>query len=213
MIQSCRELKKYISEGRSIVREIEKETLEENPPLFREYISAAPDVRVLMDNQFKNVKTHARLLSKAMWYEWRTKLLDGLKIGLHKISQGMDADDKILRHQQEFLESILPPLAAKHGKLTEMESNLRSVAEELASCDQEELSEARQMLTSVETAIEVKRRMIRELQEQLREKETIFAAALERKQSYLDDIQEAEKIREACKGWSANEGLAFKGMY
>src|SRR5580700_2650781 len=103
MIQSCRELKKYISEGRSIVREIENETFEENPPLFREYILATPDIRVLMDSQFKNVKTHARLLSKAMWYEWRMKLLDGLKVGLHKISEGMDADGEILHHQQELL--------------------------------------------------------------------------------------------------------------
>jgi kinetochore protein Spc7/SPC105 len=212
MIQSCRELKKYISEGRSIVREIENETFEENPPLFREYISATPDIRVLMDNQFKNVKTHARLLSKAMWYEWRMKLLDGLKVGLHKISEGMDTDGGILHHQQELLDSSLPPLIEKHDNLAEEESALRIAAEELSSCDQKELGEARQRLVSVETDVEAKRRIIHDLQKRLQEKEAIFAADLERKQVCLDDIQAAEKIRESCRGWSANEGLAFKGI-
>ena len=94
---SCRELKKYISEGRRIVKEIETDTFEENPPLFREYMSAAPDVKALMDNQFKNVKTHARLLSKAMWYEWRMKLQDGLEAGLLRISEGLDADEQLLQ--------------------------------------------------------------------------------------------------------------------
>ena len=54
---SCRELKNYISEGRSIVKEIEADTYEDNPALFREYMDAAPDVKSIMDNQFKNVKT------------------------------------------------------------------------------------------------------------------------------------------------------------
>jgi kinetochore protein Spc7/SPC105 len=213
IIQSCRELKKYISEGKRIVHEIENETYEDNPPLFREYISATPDIRVLMDNQFKNVKTHARLLSKAMWYEWRMKLLDGLKVGLYKTSEGMDADTEILHHQQELLDSILPLLVEKHDKLIKEESDLRAVAEELASCDQVELSEARQRLISVDTDVEAKRRIIRDLQKQLEDSETAFTAVTERKQTCLDDIQAAEKIREACRGWSANEGLAFKGMY
>jgi kinetochore protein Spc7/SPC105 len=205
-------LKKYISEGRSIVREIENETFEENPPLFREYISATPDIRVLMDSQFKNVKTHARLLSKAMWYEWRMKLLDGLKVGLDKISEGMDTDGEILHHQQELLDSSLPTLVERHDKLAEEESALRISAEELASCDQEELSEARQRLLSLETDVEAKRRIIHDLQKQLQEKDMDFAADLERKQVCLDDIQAAEKTRESCRGWSADEGLAFKGI-
>jgi kinetochore protein Spc7/SPC105 len=209
---SCRELKKYISEGRSIVREIESETFEENPPLFREYMSATPDVRVLMDNQFKNVKTHARLLSKGMWYEWRMKLLDGLKDGLYKISEGMEVDAEALQHQQGLLDAILPQLVEQYEKVAEEEADLQTVAEELASCDQEELNDVRQRLISVEADIEAKRRMIRDLRKQIQENETNLAALTERKKTCLSDIEEAEKVREACRGWSADEGLAFKGI-
>lgn len=212
IIQSCRELKKYISEGRRIVREIETETFEENPPLFREYMSATLDVRVLMDNQFKNVKTHARLLSKAMWYEWRMKLLDGLKDGLFKISEGMEADAEALQHQQELLDSILSQLVEKYEKVAEEEADLQTVAEELASCDQEELSDSRQNLISVGADIEAKKRMIQDLRAQIHEKEICIAEVIERKKTCLNDIEEAEKVREACRGWTATEGLAYKGV-
>ena len=208
---SCRELKKYISEGRSIVREIETETFEENPPLFREYMSATPDVRVLMDSQFKNVKTHARLLSKGMWYEWRMKLLDGLKDGLYKISDGMEADAETLQHQQELLDTVLPQLVENYEKVAEEEADLQAAAEELASCDQEELSDTRQRLVSVDVDIEAKRRMIQDLRKQIQEKEMNIAAVTEKKKACLSDIEEAEKVREACRGWSADEGLALKG--
>ena len=52
-------------QAQNIVKEIEADTYEENPPLFREYISAPPDTKMVMDNQTKNGKTHARLLSTA----------------------------------------------------------------------------------------------------------------------------------------------------
>jgi kinetochore protein Spc7/SPC105 len=175
-------------------------------------MSATPDVRVLMDNQFKNVKTHARLLSKAMWYEWRMKLLDGLKDGLFKISEGMEADTEALQRQQELLESVLPQLVETYEKVAEEEADLQAAAEELASCDQEELSDARQKLVSVDVDIEAKRRMIRDLRAQIQEKEAGIAEISEKKKAYLSDIEEAEKVREACRGWTADEGLALKGM-
>jgi len=164
-----------------------------------------------MDNQFKNVKTHARLLSKAMWYEWRMKLLGGLRDGLLKISQGMGSDEEILLHQQELLDAVLPDLIKKYESMVEIQADLQSAAEELANCDQEELNNARQKLVSTEADIKAKRRMIQELQDQLHEKQVNIDAAMERKQRCLSDIEEANYIREACRGWTADEGLALKG--
>lgn len=194
-----------------MVREIETETFEENPPLFREYLSATPDIRSLMDNQFKNIKTHARLLSKAMWYEWRMKLLDGLKEGLLKIHEGMEADGNILQCHQELLDMVLPGLLKMHDQIALEEVELRHAAEELANCDQEELSEARQKLLSVEMDIETKKRMIDDLRNQLKDKENTFVTTSERKQAYLDEIREAEKIREECRGWTGHEISLLKG--
>ncbi|KAK5658724.1 hypothetical protein OQA88_1533 [Cercophora sp. LCS_1] len=207
---SCRELKKYISEGRRIVREIETETFVENPPLFREYISASPEFKTLMDNQFKNVKSHARLLSKAMWYEWRMKLQDGLKEGLVHIAEGMDQDDKILQQQQELLASVLPDLTKRVGELEQEHEDLEAVVRELSECDPAELQKARAELVSMETAISEKTKRIAELRSQLEDSENSIDALSKRKQQCLDEIKEADKVREECRGWSSTEISAIK---
>lgn len=203
-------MKKYISEGRSVVREIETVTFEENPPLFQEYISAPPEIKTLMDNQFKVVKTHARLLSKGMWYEWRMKLLDGLRDGLCKIGQDMGSDRESLQQQQDLLESILPSLLQKFEQLQQDENELRTTAEELANCDQEQLSEARQRLVEVDRDIDAKKKLIADMRRELETTEAAIKSGIERKLVCQDDIKVAEDTREACRGWSASEVSALK---
>ena len=207
---SCRELKKYISEGRSIVGEIETDTFEENPPLFQEYMTATPDVKALMDNQFKNVKTHARLLSKAMWYEWRMKLQHGLREGLVKIVEGMDQDDKLLGEQQDLLNSVLPALTERHKGLQQEAENLEEVARELADCDPAELEAARDELASLDSDVAEKKRLIAELTAQLEQSTADVETLTTKKQSHLEDIRESEKIREECRGWTSAEIDTFK---
>lgn len=207
---SCRELKKYISEGRRIVREIETETFEENPPLFREYISASPEFKNLMDNQFKNVKTHARFLSKAMWYEWRMKLQEGLREGLLKTAEGMTADEKLLDKQQKLLASVLPAMSKQFEALSRERENLELVTNELEDCDPEELDSARSDLMAVEEDLEAKAREIAQLREQLEHTEQSIDQLSEQKQSCITDIKEAERIREECRGWSSTEISSLK---
>ncbi|KAK4250780.1 hypothetical protein C7999DRAFT_28609 [Corynascus novoguineensis] len=202
---SCRELKKYISEGRRIVREIETETFEDNPPLFKEYMTASPEFRVLMDNQFKNVKTHARLLSKAMWYEWRMKLQDGLKEGLVKIAEGMDNDDQLLAKQQELLSSALPDMVKRLEALELEHADLEAVARELADCDPQDLEDARAELAAVDKSMEEKTRKLQQLRQELDESVQGLESLSQQKQQYLEEIREADKIREECRGWSAEE--------
>ncbi|KAL8941154.1 MAG: hypothetical protein Q9216_002419 [Gyalolechia sp. 2 TL-2023] len=207
---SCRELKRYIAEGRSIVREIEADTFEENPALFREYMTAPPDGKTLMDNQFKNVKTHARLLSKAMWYEWRMKLLDGLKEGLVQIKDGMDEDGRTLSHQEQLLEQVLPGLVKTSDRLQNEHQSLQAQADELASCDQDELRQARDGLTAVDNDLQAKKRSLRALQEDLRAKEQSIQDAIERRDEYRAEIREAERVRQESRGWKVSEVTALQ---
>jgi kinetochore protein Spc7/SPC105 len=204
-------LKKYISEGRRIVREIETETFEENPPLFREYMTASPDFKVLMDNQFKNVKTHARLLSKAMWYEWRMKLQDGLKEGLLKTAEGMDNDERLLAKQQELLSSVLPDMVKRLEELEREHEDLEAVAQEFADCDPQDLEDARTQLAAVDSSIAEKTSKMAELRRELDESVGDAEALIQQKQRCLEEIREADKIREECRGWSSEEISKLKG--
>ena len=176
-------------------------------------MSATPDFKMLMDNQFKNVKTHARLLSKAMWYEWRMKLQDGLKEGLVKISQEMDGDDESLKSQKELLDSVLPGVLARYEALSKEHANLELYAKELAECDPEELQGARDELLGVESDIEAKKKAIAELRSELQETESEVEQVSAKKQECLEEIKEAERIREECRGWSTTEINLHKGMY
>ena len=205
IFQSCRELKSYISEGRQIIRSIEAETYAENPPLFREYISAPADVRSLMDNQFRNVKTHARLLSKATWYEWRMKLLDGLKEGLNRHVDEMKADDEILSKHEAILHGVVPELIEKHSSLEQEATSLQQLAEEMENCDQDELRAAREKVSGVEDEIAAKKQELEELQREVQDKTNTVEAGTELKAEFVAQIQKAERVKEECRGWSAKE--------
>ncbi|KAF4271645.1 hypothetical protein KXX16_007951 [Aspergillus fumigatus] len=202
---SCRELKSYISEGRQVIRSIEAETYAENPPLFREYATAPPDIRLLMDNQFRNVKTHARLQSKATWYEWRMKLLEGLKEGLYRHVDEMKADGDLLTKYETLLDGIVPALVEKQSALQEEAANLQQLTDEMESCDQDELRNAREKLSSLEDEIELKKKQLQELQGQVQEKTNSLESGAELKAEFLAQIKEAERVKEECHGWSAKE--------
>ncbi|KAE8353997.1 hypothetical protein BDV28DRAFT_132040 [Aspergillus coremiiformis] len=202
---SCRELKSYISEGRQIIRSIETETYAENPALFREYMTAPPDLRLLMDNQFRNVKTHARLLSKATWYEWRMKLLDGLKDGLNRHVEEMKGDDEILSKHEALLNGVVPTLVEKHSSLEEQATSLQQLADEIENCDQDELRNAREKLSRIEEEIMSKKKLLEELQAEAQDKTNTIESGSELKADYMAQIQEAERVKEECRGWSAKE--------
>ena len=158
-----------------------------------------------MDNQFKNVKTHARLLSRAMWYEWRMKLLDGLKEGLVTNRQAMHKDAKLLAQQEHFVQTALPELTSEHDALEGNVLALQAQAEALASCDPGDLKEARSNLVTINDEIRTKRRMIEGIQDQLRQTGVRIEYSTERRNEYVADIHEAEKIRQESRGWDLSE--------
>ncbi len=204
-------MKKYISEGRGIIKQIEVSTSTENPGLFREYLAASPDVRFIMDNQFKNVKTHSRLSSKALWYEWRKKLLDDLKQGLLRIEDGMNEDDQVLSKRESLLSSALPALLQHRDELEREEASLGEQAEELARVDQAEVTAARDCLLALDEQAETKRALVESLRTQIRARQQAIEHATERKLSLTADIAQAEKIKEECRGWNTSELNKWKG--
>jgi len=144
----------------------------------------------LMDNQLKNVKTHARLLSKSMWYDWRMTLLGTLKEGLFKTAEGMIQDEEILDKQQVLLEAVLPHLVQEASKLEQQEVEL----------------------ITIDADIEAKKQLIASLKKKLEGKEVEISAANQKKEMWLEEIREAEKIREECRGWTSGEISILKGM-
>lgn len=209
---ACHELKRFISGGRDIVRSIEAAALDENPALFRDYLSAPPDERAVMDVQFKNLKTNARLKTKEIWYEWRSNLLATVRAGLEKTNADFAADATALKKQEQILDGALPDLQMQHQLLQEEADHLKRREEELKGEDKEELEAARESLLATEGGIEAKKALIAALQQQIKDKETSIDAVRERKSDCHAEIKAAEKVREECRGWSASEVNVLKGM-
>lgn len=207
---ACHELKKYISEGKNLVRQMEEEVYEENPVLFRDYMSAPADQRAVMDNQFKNMKTNARLRTKEAWYGWRSNLLHDIKAGLTRTADSFNQDDAALKKQEQIIDSTLPALQDRHANLQSECKQLQRRAEELNGPDREELDATRERIIAAEAAIEEKKRKVQALQQQLAEKEARIEAAKERKVECVEETQEAERVREECRGWSVDEVNAVK---
>lgn len=176
-------------------------------------MTAAPDIRSLMDNQFRNVKTHTRLLSKATWYEWRMKLLEGLKEGLDRHLEEMKGDDELLSKHEALFSDSVPALSTKHSSLEQEATHLQQLADELENCDQDELWAARGKLTDIEEEIESKKKLLQELQTEVQDKTGTIETGAELKTEFTAQIQEAERVKEECRGWSAKEIRELKGMF
>ncbi|OQU95765.1 hypothetical protein CLAIMM_01937 [Cladophialophora immunda] len=207
---ATRELKSYISAGRKIIRSIEAETLADQPPLFREYVDARPDVKIVMDNQFRNGKANARLQSKEGWYQWRAQLVEGLKNGLEGIDQGIQADLRLLRQQQQTLDSVLPRLNQERTGLEGRRASLQQSLEELDSIHHESLTNCRRELQSADEYCLQRSALLDSLREQMREKEEALLAAAELKTEMKDQIAEADRVREENKGWPVADVLNLR---
>lgn len=207
---ATRELKSYISTGRKIIRSIEAETLAEQPPLFREYLDARPDVKLVMDNQFRNGKANARLQSKEGWYQWRAQLVDGLKAGLDGINMGLNADLELLRQQQQILEAVVPQLLQERSDLQDQKASLKRTQEELDSVDHEALKSCREELKTANEQYLERSALLEALQRQMREKDEALLAANELKTEMIDQIAEADRVREEHKGLPVADVLALK---
>lgn len=210
---ACHEMKKYISDGRHFVRTMEANVMEDNPLLFSEYLTAPPDQRAIMDNQFKNLKTNARLEARGEWYGWRSTLLQDLKAGLLSTMEGFERDESVLAKQEEMLEAVLPTLTDKQEQLDVEYKRLQQRHDELNSCDRQDLEQAREQLVSLDTKLEEKRRLVAQLQKELAEKEAGIEAAKDRKVECLKEIKSAERMREEYRGWSTTEVNDLKGMF
>lgn len=166
-----------------------------------------------MDNQFKNMKTHARHLSKGMWYEWRMKLLEGLREVLLAEAESLIGDNDLLVEQETVLQESLPALLGQHEQLRDECAELQQRASELADCDQDELAQSRQQLISTNQELRRKQDRLAALRSRSQQLDTSLEDAQDAKIEHLQAIQEASRVREQYRGWSAAEVSNVRGMY
>lgn len=133
------------------------------------------------------------------------KLLEGLKEGLNRHADDMKADDEVLSKHEAILNGVVPSLVEKHSSLEQEATSLQQLADEMENCDQDELRAAREKLASIEDEIASKKQELQEIQQEVQEKTDTVEAGTELKAQFMAQIQEAERVKEECRGWSAKE--------
>lgn len=209
---ACHELKHYISEGKKVIKQLEVETYRETPPLVQAYTTASTDRKGALNTQMRDMKTHARLRSKEMWYAWRSQLLEDLMKALSGIGEGLLKDDDVLQHAEQVLDQVLPGLIEQHESLQQEAENLEDAATATSEEEKEELDQARERLVEVDDELDEKRRMLEKLRREAQEHERLTSDLQDSKAEFTAAIVEAERVREACRGVSLNEIASLKGQ-
>ncbi|GAO51325.1 hypothetical protein G7K_5428-t1 [Saitoella complicata NRRL Y-17804] len=201
----CKELKTSITDGQEAVKEIEQDTLEDNPLLFQEYLNAASDVRAIMDSQFKLIKTNARLKAKGVWYEWRDKLVQGVLEDMQKKMESLEQDEKTLVHAKEELTPILAQLKARHAEVKKKLENKRAKKQAIEESNQEELKKVRERITELDEEIKERRAQLEAEEKEKEEADRKLAKVEEQTADAKRRITAAEKTIEENRGLDANE--------
>ncbi|KAK6527117.1 hypothetical protein TWF281_010309 [Arthrobotrys megalospora] len=200
-----RELKRSNKEGKEMFKQIEKMVLEENPRLFREYLLAPPDVRAVMDLQFKNIKSSSRLEARGDWYTWRQGLQETIKAKAVENLAGLKIDEGNLKKWREIVDTLGPGLETKKKELEERVEVLKARKEEIEGCDPKELEEKREALRNSKKRLEEKKKELERLNAVGEELEGEVKGREERRERCLSAIESAEKVAEANKGYTEEE--------
>lgn len=205
-------MRNNISAGRSLTKQIEKRAKEDNPPLFQEYRVSPPDVQAVMDMQFKDIKEFARLQAKQKWYDWRMSLMETLKQAAADGLKPLKEDEQTLHERNHLAEKALPSLADKHQKIELQAKTLRTRQAEIAACDPLELENARRQLDALLKSIEDKKAEAESCEVMVRELDQSLSTREETKARLLHEIENAERVKEANKGFTTEDIAKLRGM-
>ncbi|KAK4508153.1 hypothetical protein PRZ48_001891 [Zasmidium cellare] len=207
---ACHELKRYTKEGKQMISKLEARVLKQQPPLIQAYMSAAPDRKTALDIQMRDMKTDARLRSKEMWYGWRSQLLDELMTGLQSIAEGLIQDDDTLGRSEEILDQALPSLVEQRNKLQQEADHLEESVSAVSEEEKGELKVIRETLSGVNSELAERQRVLDRLRKEVEEQDSAAEHLQESKEEFTAAIQEANRVREACRGVSLNEVTALR---
>jgi kinetochore protein Spc7/SPC105 len=210
---ACHELKRYTREGKQMVAELEAETANETPPLLLAYTSADDSRKAELDAYMRDMKTNARLRSKEMWYAWRSQLLDELMGGLQTIGENLIKDDEIMSKSEGMIERVLPDLTAQHAKLHTEADALEKIVNVVSESDKADLQECRAALKDTNATLAEKREILQQLRQQVQEQDDLAVQLAESREESIAAMQEANRVREACRGIPVSEISALTGEW
>lgn len=210
---SCRELTKYITEGRAMCDEIEADMNEQNPEIFEQYRRASPAEKRELEASFKQLKTVARLSAKGVWYVWRENLLSGVLVPLRKNLADLEKENARLKIEDEQTLQVYEQAKKEYEELKVKVEQLLREEEEYESFDHEEAARLTKQIAEDEAAIAEQEAQLSqtdlEIAQLLAEKEALDAELKARE----EEVRAMEAEAERCRGYSRSEIADLKEQY
>ncbi|KAF4553157.1 putative Spc7 kinetochore protein [Elsinoe fawcettii] len=207
-VHACRELKRYMSEGRTVLKQLEKEVEADAPPFMAAYMQAKGEQKGKMDTALGDMKAKARMGSKEVWYAWRQELLAGLEGGLREIERGLANDEVELNTREDALQ-VLESAQDMKLQLEEEVAALEDMVARENQDDKEELDAARQELLQTNASVSEQKELLAQLQAELEEQERLADLYIDSKTEALAAIEEANRVKEASRGISVEEVASY----
>lgn len=145
-LHSCNELKKDITNSREEFEELEKDILEDNPQIIREYYDSNEVVKSTLRDRFQFIKTYTRSEARNTWYTWNIQNSQSLK-------DKYEDNNNYLKSEMQKLESISQKLYNERNELEAQKKLLKkklniikNKAEKYSSIKQEKVVEKKDKL-------------------------------------------------------------------
>ena len=210
---SCRELTRYITEGRAMCEEIESDMNEQNPEIFDTYRRASPAEKRDLETTFKDMKTTARLSAKGVWYVWRENLLSNVLVPLRNNVSVLEKEKLRL----DALEAdVLPRLARAQADYEDVKAKVEVMLKEedaYESYDHDGAAQLLRLAAEIDEelqATESKQLAIQQSEADLDARITQLEAEIAHEESSLEVLE-----REAAnnRGFSADEITELDARY
>lgn len=207
---SCRELTKYITEGRAMCDEIESDINEQNPEVFDQYRKAGPSEKLELEARFKEMKTMARLSAKGVWYVWKENLLSGVLVPLRKNLADLEAQKAYLEDYDKAATPHFEQIQREHDELKTQLELLQKEEEQYQAYDHEEAARLSRENKEGKEQLEAEQAILATMKEEQRALDAEYAAMKEQFEAKSAEVEILEKEAERCRGYTNEEIMALK---
>lgn len=149
---SYRVLNEYLTEGKGVMQDLEKQVLEVMPPFMQRYAIASGQGKVQLDEHISAVRSQARAVSKRKWYGWRSSLLEKLERVLIGHGGELELDGDLITERELLAAEYMPKVAAQ---IVDLRREILDLEDLVAATDHEsnqELQERRILLAQLNEA-------------------------------------------------------------
>ncbi|QBM87576.1 Spc7-C2 protein [Metschnikowia aff. pulcherrima] len=221
---SCKELAAKIEQGKRLFDEVKERSVQNNPLLFKQYLSASPFDQTAMRAKFHLMKEYTKQQAKEVWYEWRKKLISNILQVYQNNLEVLENDKLILESGIEELElsfkSMIRDLEAVNAdvkRFKEIQSNFQGLEIEDIKRMRARMADLNRLLLDHKRLIAANEKSISALQQSINNRRISIDALKNQVREAEDELsktkqfssKEIEELQILSQLWQTSAGLKY----